>query len=123
MLPKTILVTDDQAHILKLVEFSLEEINCWIETARSGEEAVSKAGRMQVDLLVIDVSLPGIDGFETVRRIKETAGYCDLPVIILTGQGQGDVQAQASGLGVTAFFTKPFSPNELATKARILLAL
>jgi CheY-like chemotaxis protein len=122
MLPKTILVTDDHAHILKLVEFSLEEINCWIETARTGEEAVSKAARMQVDLLVIDVKLPGIDGFEAVRRIKQTTGYRDLPVIILTGQGQSDVQAKAAGLGVTAFFTKPFSPIELAATARKLLA-
>jgi CheY-like chemotaxis protein len=123
MLPKTILVTDDHGHILKLVEFSLEEINCWIETARTGEEAVSKAERMQIDLLVIDVKLPGIDGFETVRRIKSAPKYRDLPVIILTGQGQSDVQSQAAGLGVTAFFTKPFSPNELATTARKLLAL
>lgn len=122
MLPKTILVTDDHAHILKLVEFSLEEINCWIETARSGEEAVSKAARMQIDLLVIDVKLPGIDGFETLRRIKQSAGYRDLPVVILTGQGQSDVQSQADGLGVTAFFTKPFSPIELAATARKLLA-
>ena len=123
MLPKTILVTDDHPHILKLVEYSLEEINCWIETARSGEEAVSKSARMQVDLLVVDVKLPGISGFETVRRIKETSGYRDLPVIVLTGQGQGDVQPQAAGLGVTAFFTKPFSPTELAGVARKLLAL
>jgi len=122
MLPKTILVADDHAHIVKLVEFSLEEINCWVETARSGEEAVSKAARMQIDLLVVDVKLPGIDGFETVRRIKQTAGYCDLPVIVLTGQGQSDVSTQAAGLGVTAFFTKPFSPVELASRARKLLA-
>jgi DNA-binding response OmpR family regulator len=123
MLPKTILVTDDHAYILKLVEYSLEEINCWIETARTGEEAISMSERMSIDLLVIDVKLPGIDGFETVRRIKSGAAYHDLPVIILTGQGQSDVQAQASGLGVTAFFTKPFSPNELATTARKLLAV
>ena len=123
MLPKTILVTDDHAYILKLVEFSLEEINCWIETARTGEEAISKSERMNIDLLVIDVKLPGLDGFETVRRIKSAANYHDLPVIILTGQGQSDVQAQAAGLGVTAFFTKPFSPNELATTARKLLSL
>jgi CheY-like chemotaxis protein len=123
MLPKTILVTDDHAHILKLVEFALEEIACWIEAARSGEEAVTKAGRMQIDLLIIDVKLPGIDGFETVRRIKENVCYHTLPVIILTGQGQSDVLSRAAGLGVTAFFTKPFSPIELAATARKLLAL
>jgi len=123
MLPKTILVTDDHPHILKLVEFSLEEINCWIETARSGEEAVSKAARMHIDLLVVDVKLPGIDGFETIRRIKRTTGYGDLPVIVLTGQGQGVVQTKAADLGVTAFFTKPFSPAELANTARKLLSL
>jgi DNA-binding response OmpR family regulator len=122
MLPKTILVTDDHAHILKLVEFALEEINCWIESARTGEEAVSKAARMQIDLLVIDVKLPGIDGFETVRRIKQGAGYENLPIIVLTGQGQSDVQFKAAGLGVTAFFTKPFSPIELAATARKILA-
>jgi DNA-binding response OmpR family regulator len=123
MLPKTILVTDDQPHILKLVEFSLEEINCWIETARSGEEAVSKSARMQIDLLVIDLKLPGIDGFEAVRQIKAVSGYQELPVIVLTGQGQGALQARASGLGVSAFFTKPFSPNELAASARKILGL
>ncbi len=123
MLPKTILVTDDQAHILKLVEFALEEINCWIETARSGEEAVGKAARMQIDLLIVDVKLPGIDGFETVRRIKENSDCPDLPVIILTGQGHSDVRAKAAGLGVTAFLTKPFSPVELANRARGLLSL
>jgi CheY-like chemotaxis protein len=123
MLPKTILVIDDQPHILKLVEFSLEEINCWIETARSGEEAVIKSTKILVDLLVIDVKLPGIDGFETVRRIKEGAGYRDLPVIVLTGQGQGELGARAASLGVTKFLTKPFSPNELANEARKLLAL
>jgi CheY-like chemotaxis protein len=123
MLPKTILVTDDHGHILKLVEFSLEEMNCWIETARTGEEAISKAEKMQIDLLVIDVKLPGIDGFETVRRIKNAPNYQNLPVIILTGQGHSDIQTQAAGLGVTAFFTKPFSPNELATTARKLLSL
>ncbi len=123
MLPKTILVADDHPHILKLVEFSLEEISCWIETARSGEEAISKSGKMQIDLLIVDVKLPGMNGFEAVRRIKETNGYENLPVIVLTGLGQGDVQAEAAGLGVTAFFTKPFSPTELAEKARVLLAL
>jgi DNA-binding response OmpR family regulator len=122
MLPKTILIADDHAHILRLVEFSLEEIDCWIELARSGEEAVSKAARMHLDLLVVDVKLPGIDGFETVRRIKQAAGYANLPIIILTGQGQSEVQFQAAGLGVTAFFTKPFSPIELAATARKLLA-
>lgn len=123
MIPKTILVTDDQPHIVKLVEYSLEEINCWIETARSGDEAVRKAAKMRIDLLVIDVKLPGIDGFETVRQIKATDGNANLPVIILTGQGQSNVQAQASGLGITAFFTKPFSPTELAATARKLLSL
>jgi DNA-binding response OmpR family regulator len=121
MLPKTILVADDHAHILKLVEFSLEEINCWIETARTGEEAVAKAAKMRIDLLVVDVKLPGIDGFETLRRIRLTPGNDAVPIIVLTGQGQSEVQAEAAGLGAAAFFTKPFSPVELAAKARSLL--
>ena len=123
MLPKAILIADDHPHILKLVEFSLEEINCWIEPASSGEEALEKAAKVHIDLLVIDVKLPGIDGFETIRRMKAQTGYADLPVIILSGQGHGELRDRARGLGVAAFMTKPFSPIELAAKARKLLDL
>lgn len=123
MLPKTILVADDEPQILKLMEYSLEEIDCWIETASSGEEAVTKSKKLKIDLLIVDVKLPGIDGIETVREIKAAEGYRDLPVFVVTGHGQSELFSRVGGLGVAAFFTKPFSPKELAAKARKILEM
>ncbi|HEX4085833.1 MAG TPA: response regulator [Chthoniobacteraceae bacterium] len=123
LLPKTILVADDHPHILKLVEFSLEEIDCWIESVHTGEEAVAKAAQMDIDLLIIDIKLPGIDGFEAIRQIKSDPKRSNLPVIVLTGQGQRELGGVADGLGVTAFFIKPFSPIQLANQARKSLNL
>lgn len=122
MNPKIILIADDHPHILKLIEYTLEEIECWIETAKSGEEAVTKSNRMHIDLLVIDVKLPGIDGFEAVRQIKSREGHENIPVIVLKGEGHDELRSLASTLGVSAFLTKPFSPNELAATARRLSA-
>src|SRR5579862_3098097 len=120
---KTILIVDDHAHIVKLIEFSLEEIDCRVETAHTGEEALSKAAKMQIDLIITDVKLPGVDGFETVRRIRQNENCARLPVIIMTGQGQSEVQKQASGIDFAEFLTKPFSPTDLVHKAPSLLAL
>ena len=70
---KTILITDDQPHMLNVLEFSLADTGCRFETAGSGEEALLKAATGPIDLLVIDVKLPGIDGIETVRRAAQNA--------------------------------------------------
>jgi CheY-like chemotaxis protein len=121
---KIILVTDDHRHILKVLEFSLEETGCRVETATSGEEALAKAARTKIDLLLIDVNLPGINGFDTVRAIRQLPGYEKLPVIVLTGGGQDECNAAAARqVGASVFLTKPFSPMGLARHVKELLAL
>lgn len=120
---KTILVTDDHKHMLKVLEFSLADTGCRLETAGSGEEALLKAGTGGIDLLLIDVKLPGLDGIETVRALKKNPAYAALPVIVLTGGGREEFNAEAKEVGASLFLTKPFSPTELSRHVKQLLSL
>ena len=119
---KTILIVDDEKHILKVLEFSLAESGCAIETASSGAEALRKAASHTIDLLLIDYQMPGMNGFETVHELKNNEKYAELPVIMLTGRGQSEIRAEAETTGVSLFLNKPFSPTELLRHARRLIA-
>ena len=123
-MPKIILAADDHRHILKVVEFCLAKTGCSVETATSGEEALAKAMRTRIDLLLIDVNLPGINGFDTVRAIRQQPAYTNLPVIVLTGDGHDECNAAAAReVGASVFLTKPFSPMGLSRHVKELLAL
>lgn len=119
---KTILIVDDEKHILKVLEFSLAESGCAIETATSGEEALGIAASRTIDLLLIDYQMPGMNGFETVHELKKNEQYANLPVIILTGRGESEIRTEAAASGVSRFLNKPFSPTELLKHIQRLLA-
>jgi CheY-like chemotaxis protein len=121
MKPKVILITEDEAHMRRLLEFTLARTGQQLAMAVSGEEALARAQAAPIDLLVIDVGLPGMSGFVTVKAIKALPSYGNLPIIMLTARGQTDIRDEATQLGVRAFLTKPFSPTELATIALGLL--
>lgn len=121
MTPKVILITDDEAHMRRLLEFTLAKTRQQLVLTVSGEEALARAKAGPVDLLVIDVGLPGMSGFDTVKAIKALPAYATLPVIMLTARGHTEIREEASQLGVRAFLTKPFSPVELTTIANKLL--
>lgn len=120
---KKVLVADDQPHIAEVVRLSLEDAGCRVEIAASGMEALRKAQVEPIDLLIIDVAMPDMDGFETVRRLKQIPGRADVPVIILTGSGDAKVRLEAERLGVATFFTKPFSPTQLQRRVQKILGI
>jgi CheY-like chemotaxis protein len=120
---KTILIVDDEKHILKVLEYSLAESGCIIETASNGEDAIRKAGSQTIDLLLIDYQMPGMNGFETVHELKNNEKYAELPVIMLTGRGQSEIRAGAATAGVSLFLNKPFSPTELLRHVKRLMPL
>ena len=119
--PKTVLVADDRPHIAEVVRLSLERAGCRVETAFSGHETLRKAKAGPIDLLIIDVEMPDMDGFETVRLVKLIPGCIGVPVIILTGSGDAKIRREAEQLGVAAFLTKPFSPTELERRVQKIL--
>jgi CheY-like chemotaxis protein len=118
----TILITDDQKHMLLLLQASLAPIGCRILTASNGEEALLKASSTTIHLLLIDFEMPGLSGLDTVRQLRRTPAYGDLPVIMITARGQNRIRTDAKEAGVTLVILKPFSPKELLETTRRLLA-
>ncbi|MBC8009912.1 MAG: response regulator [Burkholderiales bacterium] len=118
---KTLLIVDDEHFMRRLLQFALVRTGARILLAENGHAALAVLASEPVDLMVIDVNMPGIDGFATVAALRADAKHATLPVIMMTAGGLGDVRSKAAELGVAAFFTKPFSPAALAEEAKRLL--
>lgn len=116
-----ILVIEDEEDILALVHYNLIRAGYRVDCATSGEDGLAKASALHPDLVVLDLMLPGIDGFEVCRRLRSATGTATVPVIMLTArEEEADI---VSGLetGADDYITKPFSPQVL--KARIQAVL
>ena len=116
--PTRILVADDDAVILRLlqVNFGLEGFE--VETASRGEDALVKARQFVPDIILLDVMMPGVDGWEVCRRLKEDHATASIPVIFLSARAQDQDRKRGFELGVVAYVTKPFDPGELVDVVR-----
>ncbi len=110
------MVVEDEANIGALVRTYLERAGFRTVWVRSGEEALAELGRHPVKLMVLDIGLPGMDGFEVCRRI---AGR--VPVIMLTARDELPDRVAGLELGADDYIVKPFSPRELAARAKAVL--
>jgi two-component system alkaline phosphatase synthesis response regulator PhoP len=117
---KRILVVDDEENIVELIKVNLEASGYLVDAAYDGEEAISKVCNMGMDrpdLVILDVKLPKIDGFEVARQIKRNAGSENIPIIMLTAKGQpldkitGLVDCQ-----VDDYLVKPVDINDLLVR-------
>lgn len=117
MAPK-ILVVDDEAPILELISFNLGKEGYEVTTASDGEEALSKAQAMKPDLVVLDVMLPGMDGFEVCRHIRRQSR---VPVLMLTARKEEIDRVVGLEIGADDYVTKPFSIRELIARVKALL--
>jgi CheY-like chemotaxis protein len=122
MNPPTILVVDDEPHMRRLLQFALAKTGARLLQAGNGREALATAADQTVDLMVIDFMMPDLDGFATLRELRQNPRYAELPVIMLTARGQSELRDQAEGVGVDVFLTKPFSPIELTRIVQRLLS-
>lgn len=118
---KNVLIVDDESFMRRLLQQTLSRIGARIRLSESGDAALIALAAEPAHLLVIDVNMPGRDGLEILRILRADPRHEAMPVIMLTAGGLADVRARAAELGVAAFFTKPFSPVELAARARSLL--
>jgi DNA-binding response OmpR family regulator len=117
-----ILVVDDQAMNLDLLVGILEP-DYEVSAALTGEEALDLVPRLAPDLVLLDVRLPGIDGFEVCRRLKTEPGWGDPGVIFLTALNDDDDQGRGLELGAADFITKPFNPSLVKARIRNYLSL
>jgi DNA-binding response OmpR family regulator len=117
-----VLVADDDAVILRLLEvnFSLDGFD--VVTANRGEEALEKARHEgPFDLVVLDVMMPGMDGWQVCELLKRDEATSHVPVMFLSARTQDQDRARGLSLGVSAYVTKPFDPDELLQLARRLV--
>lgn len=121
--PQTVLVVDDDALIREALRRQLRRAGYAMEAAESGAKALAFAERSAVDLVILDLKMPGLDGFETCRRLKAIPGWADTPVLILTGDQDHAEYETAVEAGADDFLTKPVLFQELLLRLHSLLRL
>jgi DNA-binding response OmpR family regulator len=114
----TVLIVEDEFNIGRLVRTYLERDGFAVVWVRSGEEALVELGRHPIDLVVLDVGLPGIDGFEVCRRVRATS---NVAVIMLTARDEETDRVVGLELGADDYVPKPFSPRELVARVKAVL--
>jgi two-component system, OmpR family, alkaline phosphatase synthesis response regulator PhoP len=111
--PRKILAVDDEKHIVRLVQVNLERQGYEVVTANDGKEALEKVNEEQPDLVVLDVMMPYMDGFEVLQNMRRNPATRDIPVIMLTAKAQDADVFKGWQSGVDCYLTKPFNPMEL----------
>jgi two-component system alkaline phosphatase synthesis response regulator PhoP len=116
--PEKILVVEDEPTLVETLEYNLRRQNYDVVTATDGRQALEVARREKPDGIILDVMLPGIDGFEVCRRIR--ASY-DVPVVMLTARGDDADRIVGLEIGADDYIVKPFSPKEFAARVKAIL--
>lgn len=117
-----ILAVDDEPNIVRLIQVNLERAGYQVETANNGAQALAKLRQSMPDLLVSDVMMPEMDGFELLKNVRMDAALADLPVIMLTAKTQDLDIMRGYSHGADMYLTKPFNPQELLSFVKRVLA-
>ncbi|MBW1643247.1 MAG: response regulator [Deltaproteobacteria bacterium] len=120
-MPKKILIVDDEPSIIVPVQFLMEQNGHDVMVAFSGEEAMEIIAEKKVDLILLDIMLPVIDGFEVCQRVRENPQWNKIKIILLTALGSDANVEKGLALGADAYITKPFSNIEIVDKVKELL--
>ena len=118
---ETILIVEDERDIVKMLEYNLGKEGFKTLSARDGEAALSLAGKEHPDLILLDLMLPGMDGLEVCKALKNESRTTAIPIIILTAKSQESDKIVGLELGADDYITKPFSPRELVARIKAVL--
>ena len=113
-----LLIIDDSEDIQELVRVWLAREPLDFFSCADGERAQAAASQIGPDLILLDVDLPGVDGFEVCKRLKADTHTADIPVVFLTGASSTDEKLRGLAMGATDYVTKPFDPAELCARVR-----
>jgi two-component system alkaline phosphatase synthesis response regulator PhoP len=116
-----ILVVDDEPDILKLIKVNLELEGFEVLTAERGWDGIEVVKNNEIDLIILDVMMPDINGYQVCQYLKEDSNFKDIPVIILTAKVRKSDQFWSKKIGASLYLTKPFEPTYLVTKVREIL--
>ena len=118
---KRVLIADDEPNIVTPLEFLMEQVGLEVRVARNGHEVLELAAAFQPDLILLDVMMPGLNGYEVCQRLKSDPTLRQVRVLMLSAKGRDVEVAKGLELGADAYITKPFSTRELVSKVRELL--
>lgn len=119
---KKVLIADDKPEVVELVRVTLEGEDYQVIDAFDGEEALRKTTKEKPDLIILDVVMPKMDGYEVLGNIKKDPKTKDIPVIMLSAKGQKLDREKGMKLGAIDYIIKPFSPSDLLGKLEKILA-
>ena len=116
-----ILVVDDEIYIVHILDFSLGVEGYDVMTALDGEQALAKVAQDKPDLIVLDIMMPKLDGYETCKALKSAPETRDIPIILLSAKGRNVDQKVGFEVGADDYITKPFSPRKLVERINSIL--
>ena len=119
---KNIIIAEDEEHIGKLITFKLQKEGYTVIWERDGSSALEAIKNEKPDLVLLDVMMPQINGFEVLKKIKQDEELKDIPVVMLTSKGQESDIVSAIDCGAADYIVKPFRPAELLVRIKRLLS-
>jgi two-component system, OmpR family, alkaline phosphatase synthesis response regulator PhoP len=120
-MPKTIVIADDEPHVLRSLEFILKKQGYQVITAVNGEEALEKVHGSEPDLVFLDIQMPKMDGNTVLRNLREDPKYKDLYIVMITAKGQEADRLHSLESGANEYVTKPYSPRKLVERVKEIL--
>jgi two-component system, OmpR family, alkaline phosphatase synthesis response regulator PhoP len=120
---KYVLIADDEDNIVLSLEFLLRQLGCEVAVARDGEQALQQARAQPPDLLLLDVMMPGLSGYDVCQQLRADPRFADTRIVMLTAKGREAEVARGRALGADDYIVKPFSTRELTARIRSLLDL
>ena len=119
---KKIVLAEDEPQIARLIEFKLKKEGYDVTWRENGEEALQAIKAEKPNLILLDVMMPVMDGYEVLRRLKEDENLKSIPVIMLTARAQEKDVVKGIDMGAEDYITKPFHPAELLARVKRILA-
>ncbi len=120
-MPKKVLIADDEPNIVMSLEFLMQRAGYQVQVASNGEDALRFATELPPDLMLLDVMLPKMSGFEVCQKVRENPSCGEVKIIMLTAKGRDTEMAKGLALGADAYVTKPFSTKDLLAQVKQIL--
>jgi DNA-binding response OmpR family regulator len=118
---KTVLAVDDENDLLELIQYNLEKAGYLVLKARDGPQGLDIAREHRPDLILLDLMLPRMDGWDVCKKLKADAKTSRIPIVMLTAKNEESDKVQGLDLGADDYVTKPFSPRELVARVKAVL--
>jgi two-component system alkaline phosphatase synthesis response regulator PhoP len=118
---KTVLIVDDEEYIVTSLEYVMKSAGYRVVVAYDGEQAIEKTKETAPDLLILDVMMPKLDGFEVCEKIRANPLWESIRIIMLTAKGRDSEREKGMSLGADTYMTKPFSTREILKRVKELL--